>query len=376
MKYRLVVLSILTAAVFNATAQAAPWTLGDIQSKVQAAQAEARQNNLMPAQAYQHMNAEAEQIAVISRTLEKVPAMSSATQSLLSQEASGQAPWTLGTAVGTEPWHAGSFAGPGPVVPDGSRSRGGTSYQCPNPLWNSQAAPNVVSTLALAGNTMTLAYALQIQAGGWQADTASALSLVKTHSVADLREVIALITKANRIVGNELNDVAGTLSQPIGISTLPLEQARFGLGSVNVPSSERYVVVGHTNAGNSDAPHCPIGSLSASSYGLLATVQAVAEQAMAFHPTLEQGLLSEFSQGPGFSVGAKPRCIGSSSVCDPNAPYFRDRQRTLANLAYDTGLIRGRLQQLLPGIRAANAAIQQATAQFDQMLAQAGFNTP
>lgn len=376
MKYRLVVLSILAAVVFNGTAQAAPWTLSDIQSRVQAAQAEAQQNNLTPAQAYRRMNAEAEQIAVISRTLAKVPAMASATQSLLSQEASGQVPWPMGTAAGTEPWHGDSFAGPGPVVPERSRSSGDTVYQCPNPLWNNQAAPNVVSTLALAGNTMTLAYALQIQAGGWQADTASALSLVKTHSVADLQDVIALITKANRIVGSELVDVAGTLSKPIGIATLPLEQARFGFGSVNIPTSERYAVVGYTNAGNSDAPHCPIGSLSASSYGLLATVRAVAEEAMTLHPTLGQGLLSEFSQGPGFSVGAKPRCIGSSSVCDPNAAYFQDRQRTLANLAYDAGLIRGRLQQLLPGIQAANAAIQQATAQFDHVLAQAGFNAP
>ena len=372
MKNILAIVSILTFAALSSTAQAGQWSLSEIQSRVQAAQAEAQQNNLTPAQAYRRMNAEAEQIAVISRTLEKVPAMVSATRSLLSQEASGTAPWTVGAA----PRHAGSFSSPGPVVRDRWRSSGDTSYQCPNPLWNNQAAPNVVSTLALAGDTMTLAYALQIQAGGWQADTASALSLVKTHSIADLQDVISLITKANRIVGNALNDVAGTLSKPIGIATLPVEQARFGLGSVNVPSSERYAVVGHTNAGNSHAPHCPIGRMSASSYGLLATVQAVAGQAMTLHPKLGHGLLSPFSQGPGFSVGAKPRCIGSASVCDPHARYFQDRQRTLAHLAYDAGLIHGRLQQILPGIRAANAAIQQATAQFDHVLAQAGFNTP
>jgi len=358
---------ILAVAALGCTAQAARWSLSDIQSKLQAAQADAQQSNLTPTQAYQRMNAEAHQVATITQTLTQAPAMLKDTQQLLTGE------------VGD--------TGPGPVVQVGAGDNR-QSYQCANPVWHAQVSPNVTSTLALGGNVMALAYALQAEVEAWQADSASAFSLVKTHSVADLQAVVALISKANNIVGNEMGDVAGTLSNPTNIQTLPVNRADLGMGAVYAPSSEQYRIAGYTNAGNSYAPHCPIGAMTASDYGLHLQAADAAQQAMQLDSSQTQGLLTQFAPGPNWSLKYPvPDCVANGYVCvlqtygkdggvTEAGRYFAARQSLVTGLAYNTGVIRGRLQQLLPGIQAANAAIQQATAQFDQALAQAGFNAP
>ena len=371
-RHHTVLAMILVVAALGGTAQAAQWSLSDIQSKVQAAQANARQSNLTPTQAYQRMNAEAHQISAISAALNGSLNMMAATRQLLAGEEGD--------------------TGPGPVVdymPAGKgQCDGDCQYQCPNPRWKAQISPNVTSTLALGGNVMALAYALQAEVEAWQADSASAFSLVKTHSVADLQEVVALISKANNIVGNEMGDVAGTLSNPTNIQTLPVNRADLGMGAVYAPSSEQYRIAGYTNAGNSYAPHCPIGAMTASDYGLHPQAADAAQHAMQLDSSQTQGLLTQFAQGPNWSLEYPvPDCVANGYVCvlqtygkdggvTEAGRYFAARQSLVAGLAYNTGIIRGRLQQLLPGIQAANAAIQQATAQFDQALAQAGFNAP
>lgn len=348
--YLLAVFSLVTSCA----AFAAQWSLSQIQTMAKSAQAEAQQTNITPTQAYQRMNAEAHEIDRIVQALSQTPVMLSETQQML---------------LGEE-----GETGPGPVIQIGNR-KNPRSYQCANPAWVAQVSPNVTSTFALGGNVMALAYALQSEVEAWQADSASAFALLKTHSVNNLIVVIQRITQANKIVGSEMDNVAGIISNPTHIETLPLKQAGMGMGPVYAPSTEHLQVA--TYPYEFELTRCPKGVMSASYYGLYPMASAAAQNAMQLSSSQTQGLLNQFSQGPSWALAPPlPNCMVDHYPCDPSTKYFGARRALLIGLAYNIAQIRGRLQQILPGIEASNTAIQQATTSFDQTLSQAGFNTP